>query len=149
MRIMRVFAASFSIVFLLATPFFASAQTATYWCGSYYSTYPCSSYSYGYSYGYNNYNNYYPYYNNYSYQYPYYMGGYCPAGYYYNGGLCYPNSYGYSYPYYLPAQAGGYTYPYYFNNYNYSYENLHAQAGNYPSYPRMTMHGHSNYQNNW
>ncbi len=89
--------------------------TAPYWCGTYYSSYPCAYQPYStsyssptsYSYPYNDY-----YYDD-NYSTPYYgyvyppfaspSNGYCPTDYFYSGGLCYSdenNSYMYNnYPY--------------------------------------------------
>jgi len=109
-------AVSLSLLAALAAPALASAQiaTPTYWCGSYYSTYPCGSMPYYDNYNYYPYrqfpyypyNNYYPYnYNNYSYPYNY-------ANYNYN----YPYNYNYYYQYpqywgyYTPACTNAYGY---------------------------------------
>jgi hypothetical protein len=111
MSFIRKTAAALSVIAALALPALASAQvpTPTYWCGSYYSTYPCGvmPYNYNYQYQYPYYYNHpynYSYYNSYQYGYPYESYPYYNTYNYYQ----YPQYYGY----YQPACLNAYGYCY-------------------------------------
>ena len=145
---------SFGLVSLFASPALALAQTVTapYWCGSYWSSVPCTNTTYSqyptqnYIYPYPQYSQY-PYqYQNYQYQYPsynynpnqynYYSDGYSPYPYaYYNSNYSmsqypYINTYGsgysgYCYETVAPDYGQSYKYPcYYPNEYNSNYSTM-------------------------
>jgi hypothetical protein len=119
MNSLRAYVFVFALFVVLAVPTFASAHTqpvtTPYWCGSYWSSWPCAqqssyqNYSYSspnyyyaasyptytdYNYPYS-YNNYYPYQQQQPYNYSYYnytAPANCPGGYYLYYGSCYPTT---------------------------------------------------------
>lgn len=129
-------------LFSLAVPAFAYSTynshvvTTSYWCGSYYSSYPCTNT--------NNYV-YQPYYQAYPQSYstmPYYMGQmyYSNQQYYSNGNYYYANPYAYN-NYYQNMYSYGNQYPYtytcptgYYLNQNLCYPYSYQQYQNYPVY---------------
>src|SRR3989344_5584049 len=107
------------------TPYYSATVTAPYWCGSYYSSYPCPQYQYQYQY-----TQQYSYYPSYPYSYNYS---------YYNYNAPSPSGYwGYCYQTVAPTHGPSYRYPCYQQydpNYQYYYYNAPYNVGvGYPLY---------------